>query len=249
MCHADGSAPPGAPGAGEVAEASDLRLTAADGTEFMAYGAAPDAPRGCGAVVLPDVRGLHDYYRGFARALAGAGVAAVAIDYYGRVLPDGPRDASMAEMFPLVDRLAPEHVAADAAAATAHLRSGALGPVDAAFAIGFCFGGSQAWIQSAFDHGLAGCVGFYGRPDDCRPFVDRMGPPLLMLVAGEDALTPVEDFRRFDAELVKAGVAHELVVYGGAPHSFFDGGLAEHAAACEDAWRRLLAFVEERGGT
>lgn len=240
MCHADGSAPPGAPGAGEVAEAFDLHLTAADGARLMAYAARPEVSRGCGAVVLPDVRGLHDYYRGFARALAGAGVAAVAIDYYGRVLPDGPRDASMAEMFPLVGRLTPELVAADVAAATAHLRS------EVVFTVGFCFGGSQAWIQSAFDHGLAGCAGFYGRPDDCRPFLDRMRPPLLLLVAGADAMTPVEDFRRFDAELAEAGVMRDMVVYDGAPHSFFDGGLAEHAEACEDAWRRLLEFIDER---
>lgn len=33
-----------------------------------------------------------------------------------------------------------------------------------------------------------------------------------------------------------------MVVYEGAPHSFFDRSYAEHQ---EDAWRQILAFVRE----
>ena len=36
---------------------------------------------------------------------------------------------------------------------------------------------------------------------------------------------------------------HEIVVYPGAPHSFFDRRFEEHADACADAWRRVLAFL------
>ena len=44
-----------------------------------------------------------------------------------------------------------------------------------------------------------------------------------------------------------AGVEHELVVYDGAPHSFFDRKQAEFADASDDAWRRVLAFVDAHG--
>ena len=37
---------------------------------------------------------------------------------------------------------------------------------------------------------------------------------------------------------------NDLVTYEGAPHSFFDRTYEEHADACADAWRRILAFVE-----
>jgi carboxymethylenebutenolidase len=48
----------------------------------------------------------------------------------------------------------------------------------------------------------------------------------------------------FERALTDAGVEHELVTYGGAPHSFFDRKYEEFADASDDAWRRVLAFVE-----
>ena len=39
----------------------------------------------------------------------------------------------------------------------------------------------------------------------------------------------------------------EIVVYDGAPHSFFDRGFEEHRDACDDAWRRMLRFIAVRG--
>lgn len=240
MCHRNDSHPPASARAGVVGEAADLPLTSADGARLMAYLAFPERLTAKAAVVLPDIRGLHGFYRSFARRLAEAGIAAVAIDYYGRVLPDGPRDAPLEEMFPLVRGLAPEQVAADAGAAAGLLRSRG---AEAVFAVGFCFGGSKAWTQSAFDDRLAGCAGFYGRPEDCRPFLADLRGPMLLLVAGADALTPVADFRAFDAELSAAGVGHEMIVYDGAPHGFFDATTG-HEDACADAWRRLLNFMD-----
>jgi len=34
------------------------------------------------------------------------------------------------------------------------------------------------------------------------------------------------------------------VIYDGAPHSFFDRKYEEFAADSEDAWNRVLAFIE-----
>ena len=241
MCHTDESTVPVPPRSGAVGRAGDLRLTGADGAGFMAYRASPETAGGPGAVILPDLRGLHGFYRSFARRLAEAGMDAVAIDYYGRDLADGAREEPLETMFPLVTKLAPEQVAGDARAAADLLRGDG---VSAVFSVGFCFGGSQAWNASAFDDGLAGCAGFYGRPDDCRPYLGRLTAPLLLLVAGADAMTPVGDFHAFDAELTSAGVRHEMTVYDGEPHGFFDAG-AGAAASCDDAWRRLLDFVEQ----
>ena len=53
-----------------------------------------------------------------------------------------------------------------------------------------------------------------------------------------------EDVEAFDRSLVAAGVEHEIVSYPGAPHSFFDRSFAEHAEASEDAWRRVLDFLQ-----
>jgi carboxymethylenebutenolidase len=67
--------------------------------------------------------------------------------------------------------------------------------------------------------------------------------PLLLLVGGADAATPVEEFEALDARLIAAGVPHEMHVYDGAPHSFFDRGFAEWRDACADAWVRILDFT------
>ena len=207
----------------------------------MAYAARATAPSGTGIVILPDVRGLHHFYEELAVRFAEAGFDAVAFDYFGRTAGIGPRDEGFA-FRPHVDQTTPEGVAADAAAAIAYLRSTEGGAVERVFTVGFCFGGSGSWRQSAAQPGLAGAIGFYGRPDRARDVIGQMQAPLLLLVAGAD-FTPLEEFERFDRELTEAGVPHRMVVYDGAPHSFFDRTFAEHAAACDDAWRQMLAFI------
>ncbi|MDX6661165.1 MAG: carboxymethylenebutenolidase, partial [Solirubrobacteraceae bacterium] len=52
-----------------------------------------------------------------------------------------------------------------------------------------------------------------------------------------------------DSRLAEAGVEHELKLYPGAPHSFFDKRAAEHAETSDDAWRRVLAFLEDASST
>jgi len=61
MCVDDDSYPPISPIAGGATDTRDLRLTSADGTPFMAFGARATAPTGAGMIVIPDVRGLHRY--------------------------------------------------------------------------------------------------------------------------------------------------------------------------------------------
>lgn len=244
MCHTSDSQPPAPPRRGAVAETADLHLTSADGTRLMAHLARPARPAGRAAVVLPDMRGLHGFYRAFAHRLAETGLTALAIDYYGRDLPDGPREQAPETMMPLATALPADQVAADARAAADRLH----GDNDTVFAVGFCLGGSHAWNQSAFDERMAGCAGFYGHPDDCRPYVKQMRSPLLLLGAGEDMLTPTADFHAFDAELTEAGVRHTAVLYDGAPHAFFDVMADAYTDACADAWQRLLAFTAQPSG-
>jgi carboxymethylenebutenolidase len=70
-----------------------------------------------------------------------------------------------------------------------------------------------------------------------------MRAPVLALQGGDDPVIPVEDSQAFDRALSEAGVEHEVVIYEGAPHSFFDRKYEEFAADSEDAWNRVLAFL------
>jgi carboxymethylenebutenolidase len=76
--------------------------------------------------------------------------------------------------------------------------------------------------------------------------VNEMECPILALMAGDDPGIPVEVVEEFRQALVSAGVEHEVVVYPGAPHSFFDRKQEEYAEDSADAWRRVLDFIEAR---
>lgn len=251
MCFDDDARPPPVPPRlvrvrGGAGDSGELILTSADGTEFSAAFAHPDGPGASGVVVLPDIRGLHPFYKELAGRFADAGLHAVAIDYFGRTAGTGPRG----EDFPFrehVEKMEPERVAEDVAAAVTWLRSLAQGSVRSVFTVGFCLGGALSWMQSAEGHGLAGCVGFYGRPDQAASKISAMDAPLLLLAAGQDH-TPVSAVEAFAEQVRAAGVEAELHVYPGAPHSFFDRRFEEHREACDDAWQRILAFVDRRRG-
>jgi carboxymethylenebutenolidase len=67
--------------------------------------------------------------------------------------------------------------------------------------------------------------------------------PVLGFFGGADQNIPVEQVQELDKALDQAGVEHEIVIYPGAPHSFFDRRFAEFAQESEDAWRRMLGFI------
>jgi carboxymethylenebutenolidase len=73
-----------------------------------------------------------------------------------------------------------------------------------------------------------------------------MEAPILALQAGDDRNITAEDNAAFDEALTAAGVEHEIVTYGGAPHSFFDRKQENFAEASADAWQRTLDFIEAR---
>ena len=203
-------------------------------------------------MILPDVRGLYRFYEELALRFAERGHAAIAIDYFGRTAGVEKRDDDF-EYMPHVLETTVEGVQADVAAAVARLRSDG---ATAVFSVGFCFGGRNSWLAAASGHGLAGSIGFYGRPGPGRD--GSAGPaqraaelkaPILALMGGADEGIPVEDVRAFERALEEAGVEHEIAIYDGAPHSFFDRKFEEFADASADAWDRTLAFVEQHSGS
>jgi carboxymethylenebutenolidase len=246
MCYELDSLPPVPVIAGAAVSHDDLVLESSDGNRFAAFAAVPEDPNDICVVILPDVRGLYRFYEELALRFAERGFHALAIDYFGRTAGVGKRD----DDFPYMDHVAqttPEGVQADVAAAVEHLRPACR----AVFTVGFCMGGRHSWLSAAGGHGLAGAVGFYGRPgpgnEGAPGPAQRAGDieaPILGLMGGDDPAIPAEDVAAFEQALTEAGVEHELVTYDGAPHSFFDRKYEEFADASEDAWRRTLTFME-----
>jgi carboxymethylenebutenolidase len=240
MCYGDEARPPAPPVQGEIGDHGDLVLTSADGTAFAAFHASPAGGSTRAVVVMPDVRGLHQFYKDLTLRFAEAGFHAVAIDYFGRTAGLEPRDESFG-FRDHIEQTRPVTIAEDVGAAVAWLRAKpGVGPV---FTVGFCFGGSHSWGQSAAGHGLAGCIGFYGIPARVESRIPAMTVPLLLLAAGAD-FTPVETVAEFAEKVRAQGIQARLEVFDGMPHSFFDRTYGEHAEACDRAWREMLSFVD-----
>ena len=248
MCYGDDARPPLPPISGGAADHGDIFLTSSDGTRNAAHFARASQPTGAGMIVLPDVRGLHRFFKELAERFADAGVDSVAIDYFTRTAGSGDRSDSF-EYMPHLPQATPEVVASDVAAAIKYLKSKDGGAVKSVFTVGFCFGGSNSWAQSALNQELSGCIGFYGRPVRAEPYIPKMKSPLQIMVAGADGATTPEQSVEFERELTRAGVPHEQHIYPGAPHSFFDRTYAQWKEASDDAWRRMLDFVQRHSNT
>jgi len=226
-----------------------LELTASDGTLVAAALAESPGSERAGVVILPDVRGLYPFYVELAERFAHAGHPAIAVDYFGRTAGAAQRGEDF-EYMPHVEQTKLDQIQADALAARRVLvdRAGERPVV----AVGFCFGGMQAFLAAASaELDLAGVVGFYGGLDGSKrgfpsppDIAGEMCCPVLGLFGGADRAISQEQVAGFERALDRAGVEHEIVVYPGAPHSFFDRAYAEYAEASEDAWRRTLAFAD-----
>lgn len=240
MCHSDESRPPAPPRQGAVGAAGDLRLTAPDGASFLAYEAHPAEPSTRGIVILPDIRGLHEYYKQLAERFAEAGFHAVAFDWFGRTADTDDRTEGFDWQTHIPQTTQPG-IAADVAACVDKLRGDG---AESVFTVGFCFGGRNSFRQAADQPGLAGAIGFYGSVDNVGPVADQVQAPILMLLAGDDQSIRPESFDGLIASVTARGIDVERQVYDGAPHSFFDRSFADHRAACADAWDRILAFTD-----
>ena len=249
MCFDLDSRPPIEPIAGGSLDAGPLTLSGADGTPFRAFAARPAKPSGAGILILPDVRGLHPFFEELALRHAEHGIAAVAIDYFGRTAGTGPRPADF-DYQPHVAAVDWEHLQGDIRAGQAFLGSEAGGAPRSRFSVGFCMGGRLSSLSATLGLGLAGVISFYGWPTGAArgtpapaDVADQIECPVLALYGGADQGITADVRDAYDRALGAAGVNHKSVVYPDAPHSFFDRKAAEFAAASALAWAEELAFI------
>jgi len=216
--------------------------------------ALPERPRPApGIVILHDVWGLGDLYRGFARKLAGAGYAALALDLYARGEQPGT-PADMPGVMRFMNALPDARVLADIQAALDYLRARPEVSGRAVGLTGFCMGGKYTFLAASHCRDLAAAVAWYGmlrapaidaaNPEHALDALERVRCPVLGLFGADDALIPQGDVEllRRRAEAKRAPI--EVVVYPGAGHAFANELRAEsyRKPAADDAWRRALDF-------
>ncbi|MBI3159251.1 MAG: dienelactone hydrolase family protein [Chloroflexi bacterium] len=208
-----------------------------DGQRIPGYLAAPAAPgKYPGLVVIQEWWGLVPHIREVADRFAQAGFVALAPDlYHGRATaePDEARKLAMA-----LDR---QRAVAECSAAAAFLVEREDVSPKKAGVVGWCMGGGLSLSTAAHNDVIGAAVCFYGRPLEADDTA-RLRVPILGLYGEDDHGIPVGLVRGFEAALDEQGVAHEIVIYPGAPHAFFNdsrpGAFRPEAAA--DAWQRTL---------
>ena len=137
-----------------------IKLKASDGFELGAWRAEPKgAPRG-GVVVVQEIFGVNAHIRSVAEGYAADGYLAIAPAIFDR----GERDADfpygpdgLARGRAVVEKIAREATLLDIGAAIEAAKSaGKVGVV------GYCLGGTFAWLAAAQAPGLSAAVGYYG---------------------------------------------------------------------------------------
>jgi carboxymethylenebutenolidase len=193
-----------------------------------------------GVVVVHEAFGLNDNIRDICARFAGEGYAALGVDLFaGR-----SRAACMARMFAGMMAGNLEHYGVPALKAALGQLAGR-SEVDAGRigAIGFCLGGSIVLTWACTDNRLTAIAPFYGMTPRPREATRRLCP-VVGSWPGRDLTTRAAGV--LETRLTAAGVPHDLKVYPGARHSFFnDQWRTYDSAAAADSWRRVLAFFAE----
>jgi carboxymethylenebutenolidase len=202
-------------------------------------------PTGDGAfpavVVIHEIYGLNDNIRDVANRFAAEGYVALAVDLFsgrnrqlcmarllGQLVSRSPQNSSVSEL-----QAALTYLAAQPGVDPARLG-----------AVGFCMGGSFAVLWACTDDRLKAIAPFYAQNPRPLEAARRMCP-----VVGS---YPERDFtaksgRTLDEALAQYNIPHDIKIYPGAKHSFFnDQGKAFDPAASADAWNRLTTFFADR---
>ena len=194
-------------------------------------------------LLIHDWDGLTDYEVKRADMLADLGYAVFAADLFGAgVRPTEVKDKRQhtGELYKDREKMkALMNGALDAARA-----KGA--DVGNTVAAGYCFGGAAVLELARSGADLKGFATFHGglKTPEGQNYEKTRGNVLIMHGSADKAIT-MDQFADLAKELESAGVAHEMITYGGAQHAFtvFDGK-RYHEPADRKSWKRFLEFLE-----
>ncbi len=217
------------------------RLTASDGHELDAYEVHPDGAS-ASVVIVQEIFGVNAHIRSVVDRYAAFGYRAIApalFDRGERGVELGYDEAGKTRGIELVMPIAFEPAMIDVAAAVDHVAG--TGPVAV---IGYCFGGSVAWI-AARDLPIAAAVGYYG--GQVYGMRDRQPKVPTMLHFGElDHGIPLDQVQA----IADAHPEVAVHVYPGADHGFNCDARATHdARSAAIALGRTLEFLDAHGVT
>lgn len=206
----------------------------------------PDAGQGPGLLLIEEIFGISDYIRAVAADLAGLGYVVGAPDLFWRLQPGWAAEHTqegLSASLALASRFDAATGVADTGAAFAALR--ALPETDGrAGIIGFCFGGTFAYLAAAQAKPDA-VISFYGSGvPEAAGQLASISCPLQLHFGGNDAYLPREAVRR--VEEAAAGLPHvEVHVEEDAGHAFHNrkAPMFYQPEPARRAWQRTEEFL------
>jgi carboxymethylenebutenolidase len=215
-----------------------LELAAADGHRFAAYRADPPGkPRG-GLVVVQEIFGVNSHIRSMADGFAADGYVAIAPALFDRVergLDIGYSQPEIERGRALMQKMSRDDALKDVAAAMkAIASSGKIGIV------GYCWGGTVAWVSAAKLDGLACSSPYYGggilANKDLKPRC-----PVLFHFGETDHAIPIDEVQAL--KTARPELAFHIYPAG---HGFnCDQRGSYHAESAKRARERTLAFFRQ----
>jgi carboxymethylenebutenolidase len=213
-------------------------LTAADHHQLGAYRAEPAGKAKGGMVVIQEIFGVNHSVRSVCDRLADAGYRAMAPQLFDRIEPDFDSGYSVPEVAAareFAGKLDWPKMMVDTYAAIDALKH------DGSVAImGFCMGGSVAFLAATRFAGLTASICYYG--GQIVRYADRKPKCPVQMHFGEDddhiSMDDVETIRQKRPE-------SEIFIYAGAGHAFSNEDRSNYELrSAKIAWQRALALLD-----
>jgi carboxymethylenebutenolidase len=221
-----------------VGETIQIKSVSTDHFEFPAYHAAPSGERKGGVIVIQEIFGIDEHVRRDVDRWASLGYEAVAPALYERREPGfvAHHDEAGIKAGIAHAMASPrEQVLADIAACR-----DVLSPRGKVCIVGYCYGGSYAWLAACEVGGLAAASSYYGSMVQANAALKPLCPTIVHL-ARLDGIP---------ADAVKAAVEAAnpdvpVYIYEAAGHGFNNEDPERHSpAAAELARKRTLELFE-----
>jgi dienelactone hydrolase len=195
-------------------------------------------------LLIHDWDGLTDYEIKRANMLADLGYTVFALDLFGAgVRPTEMQDKRQHTGELYKDRKKMRALMHGALAAAKSKGAN----IDNSIAFGYCFGGAAVLELARSGADLKGFATFHGglKTPEGQDYSNARGKFLIMHGTADRSIS-MDQFAGLAKELEAAGVDHEMITYGGAPHAFtVFGSQRYHATADKKSWQRFTEFLAE----
>jgi dienelactone hydrolase len=205
-----------------------------------------------GVLIVHEWMGVNNYVKKRAEQIAKLGYVAFAADIYGKGIRPKNSDEAAAESTKYkTDR---KLMRARVKAGLEVLKNHKLVEDRYTAAIGYCFGGTTVLELARSGADVKGVVSFHGGIDTPNPNdAKNIKGKVLALHGGDDPFVPAAQVAAFQDEMRKAGVDWNMVIYGGAVHSFTNPdagndnskGAAYNEKADKRSWEDMNQFFKE----